>query len=56
MALSRRVDEAEIIHASTEPWTVEMAELMSQLSPDNREALLRIARAMAEALADQKTA
>ncbi len=34
----------------------EMADLMGRISPDNREALLRIARAMAEASADQETA
>jgi hypothetical protein len=32
-------------------WELEVVELMGRLSPDNREALLRIARAMAEAAA-----
>ena len=35
---------------------VEMADLMGRISPDNREALLRIARAMAEALAAEDEA
>ena len=43
-------DAAEILNTSWAPWEVEMAELMGRLSPDNREALLRIARAMAEAV------
>ena len=44
-------EAAEILDAPREPWEMEMAELMGRLSPDNREALLRIARAMAEASA-----
>ena len=50
-AQSRRVEDAESFDTPREPWEVEMAELMGRLSPDNREALLRIARAMAEASA-----
>ena len=48
-AQSRSTDAVEILDRPKEPWEAEMAELMGRLSPDNREALLRIARAMAEA-------
>jgi hypothetical protein len=51
-----RIDPAEVLDMPREPWEVEMAQLMGRLSPDNREALLRIARAMAEASAAQETA
>ena len=44
-----RVDDAERFDPPGEPWAAAMVELMGRLSPDNREALLRIARAMAEA-------
>ncbi len=48
-AHSCSTDTTEILDRPREPWEAEMAELMGRLSPDNREALLRIARAMAEA-------
>ena len=50
-AQSCSTEAAEILDVPKEPWEVEMAGLMERLSPDNREALLRIARAMAEASA-----
>ena len=40
--------EAERADALRPSWETEMAELMARMSPDNREALLRIARAMVE--------
>ncbi len=54
-AQAHHVDGAECFD-TPEPWELELAELMGRLSSDNREALLRIARAMAEAAVAHETA
>ena len=51
-----RVDDAGRFDSPQAPWEMEVVELMGRLSPDNREALLRIARAMAEASDARETA